>query len=44
DTLGMTKGYLILFEIKPSSIVKWRTRLKWKKVFHQKKKITVVEM
>ncbi|KJJ83534.1 ATPase domain protein, prokaryote domain protein, partial [Candidatus Omnitrophus magneticus] len=23
DTLGMTKGYLILFEIKPSSIIPW---------------------
>ncbi|KJJ83698.1 ATPase domain protein, prokaryote domain protein [Candidatus Omnitrophus magneticus] len=44
DTLGMTKGYLILFEIKPSSIIKWKTRLKWKKVSHQNKKITVVEM
>ncbi|KJJ85139.1 ATPase domain protein, prokaryote domain protein [Candidatus Omnitrophus magneticus] len=44
DTLGMTKGYLILFEIKPSSIIPWETRVKWENVSHQNKKITVVEM
>ncbi|KJJ84755.1 hypothetical protein OMAG_001357 [Candidatus Omnitrophus magneticus] len=44
DKLGMKKGWLILFELKPSSIVKWKTRLKWKNVSHQNKKITVVEM
>ncbi|KJJ86100.1 ATPase domain protein, prokaryote domain protein [Candidatus Omnitrophus magneticus] len=44
DTLGMTKGYLILFEIKPSSIIPWETRVKWEDVTHQNKKITIVEM
>ncbi|KJJ84436.1 ATPase domain protein, prokaryote domain protein [Candidatus Omnitrophus magneticus] len=44
DTLGMTKGYLILFEIKPSSIIPWETRVKWEDVSHQNKKITIVEM
>ncbi|KJJ85393.1 ATPase domain protein, prokaryote domain protein [Candidatus Omnitrophus magneticus] len=44
DTLGMTKGYLILFEIKPSSIIPWETRVKWEDVTHQNKNITIVEM
>ncbi|KJJ83443.1 hypothetical protein OMAG_002688 [Candidatus Omnitrophus magneticus] len=44
DTLGMTKGYLILFEIKPSSIIPWETRVKWEDVIHQNKEITIVEM
>ncbi|KJJ83535.1 ATPase domain protein, prokaryote domain protein [Candidatus Omnitrophus magneticus] len=44
DTLGMTKGYLILFEIKPSSIIPWETRVKWEDISHQNKNITIVEM
>ncbi|KJJ85188.1 ATPase domain protein, prokaryote domain protein [Candidatus Omnitrophus magneticus] len=44
DTLGMTKGYLILFEIKPSSIIPWETRVKWEDVSYQNKNITIVEM
>ncbi|KJJ84394.1 protein containing DUF1703 [Candidatus Omnitrophus magneticus] len=44
DTLGMTKGYLILFEIKPSSIIPWETRVKWEDISHQNKNITLVEM
>ncbi|KJJ84022.1 protein containing DUF1703 [Candidatus Omnitrophus magneticus] len=44
DTLGMTKGYLILFEIKPSSIIPWETRVKWEDISHQNKEITIVEM
>ncbi|KJJ84391.1 ATPase domain protein, prokaryote domain protein [Candidatus Omnitrophus magneticus] len=44
DTLGMTKGYLILFEIKPSSIIPWETRVKWEEVSYQNKNITIVEM
>ncbi|KJJ85811.1 protein containing DUF1703 [Candidatus Omnitrophus magneticus] len=44
DTLGMTKGYLILFEIKPSSVVTWETRVKWETLSHQNKEITIVEM
>ncbi|KJJ85476.1 ATPase domain protein, prokaryote domain protein [Candidatus Omnitrophus magneticus] len=44
DTLGMTKGYLILFEIKPSSIIPWETRVKWETLSHQNKEITIVEM
>ncbi|KJJ83374.1 ATPase domain protein, prokaryote domain protein [Candidatus Omnitrophus magneticus] len=44
DTLGMTKGYLILFEVKPSSVVTWETRVKWETLSHQNKEITIVEM
>ncbi|KJJ84023.1 ATPase domain protein, prokaryote domain protein [Candidatus Omnitrophus magneticus] len=44
DTLGMTKGYLILFELKPSTVIPWETRVKWEDVSHQNKTITVVEM
>ncbi|KJJ85114.1 ATPase domain protein, prokaryote domain protein [Candidatus Omnitrophus magneticus] len=44
DTLGMTKGYLILFEIKPSSIIPWETRVKWEDVTYQNKNITILEM
>ncbi|KJJ84020.1 protein containing DUF1703 [Candidatus Omnitrophus magneticus] len=44
DTLGMTKGYLILFELKPSTVIPWETRVKWEDIFHQNKTITVVEM
>ncbi|KJJ83584.1 ATPase domain protein, prokaryote domain protein [Candidatus Omnitrophus magneticus] len=44
DTLGMTKGYLILFEIKHSTIVPWETRVKWETATCQNKEIIVVEM
>ncbi|KJJ85761.1 ATPase domain protein, prokaryote domain protein, partial [Candidatus Omnitrophus magneticus] len=42
DTLGMTKGYLILFELKSSTVIPWETRIKWEEVSHQNKNITVV--
>ncbi|MBI4647474.1 MAG: ATP-binding protein [Bacteroidia bacterium] len=44
DTLGLKKGYLILFEPAKSSEVAWEQRIKWETVKHDKKAITVVEM
>jgi len=44
DTLGMSKGYLIIFELKPSKKVSWRKRIKWSKKKYDGKEIIVCEM
>jgi hypothetical protein len=44
DGLGMEKGYLILFETKPSSEISWETRLKWDEIEYKGKRLTVIEM
>ena len=44
DTLGLSKGYLIIFELKSSSKISWRKRIKWSKKKHQDKEIIVIEM
>ncbi|MBI4645550.1 MAG: ATP-binding protein [Bacteroidia bacterium] len=44
DTLGINRGYLILFELKPSSEVSWEQRIKWEEVAQNEKTIIVVEM
>jgi len=44
DTLNLNKGYLIIFEKKPSSKVSWRKRIKWSKKKYDGKEIIVCEM
>ncbi|MDF1547192.1 MAG: AAA-like domain-containing protein [Bacteroidales bacterium] len=48
DKLGQKHGYLILFEIKPSTEISWEDRIKWEKTEFEylglTRKITIVEM
>ena len=48
DTVGLTHGYLILFESKSSKEIPWEERIKWTDFEHEwmgiKKQITMVEM
>ena len=48
DKLGMTQGYLILFEMKNSDAIPWNDRIKWTEYEYDwkgsKKQITLVEM
>ena len=44
DTLNLNKGYLIIFELKPSTEVSWRKRIKWGKKKYDGKEIIVCEM
>ena len=48
DTVGLTSGYLIVFDSTPSSVLSWEQRIKWQEVEFEwqgkNRKITVVEM
>ena len=48
DTVGLSSGYLIVFEPAPSSELSWKQRIQWHEVEFEwqgkKRKITVVEM
>ena len=48
DTVGLSSGYLIVFEPTPSSEISWEQRIKWHEVEFEwqgkERKITVVEM
>ncbi len=44
DTLGQQRGYLVLFELKPSTEVSWEDRIKWTVEEFEGKELVVVEM
>ena len=48
DTVGLSSGYLIVFDPAPSSAISWEQRIKWHEVEFEwqdkNRKITVVEM
>lgn len=48
DTVGMDRGYLVLFEKQPSSVVSWDERIKWEMISYEfmgkQKEIVLVEM
>lgn len=44
DTLGQQRGYLVLFELKPSTEVSWEDRIKWTLEEFEGKELVVVEM
>lgn len=44
DTLNQKRGYLVLFELKPSTELPWEERIQWKVEAFEGKEIVVVEM
>jgi RecB family endonuclease NucS len=44
DTLGQQRGYLVLFELKPSTEISWEDRIKWTAEEFEGKELVVVEM
>jgi hypothetical protein len=44
DTLGQKRGYLVLFELKPSTEVSWEERVKWTEETFEGKDLVLVEM
>jgi hypothetical protein len=48
DKLGQNRGYLLLFETRPSGEITWEERIKWEEIEHVflviNRKIVVIEM
>lgn len=44
DTLGLSSGYLVIFEIRDTKKINWEKRIKWSQELLNGKEITIVEM
>lgn len=44
DKLGLTSGYLIIFEMLSTDVISWENRLSWTEEIYDGKEITVIEM
>jgi hypothetical protein len=44
DTLGQKRGFLVLFELKPSTEISWEERVRWTEETFDGKQIVLVEM